>query len=261
MKLIPKYLLFALINLLPFHLLAWGVDGHRAIGRIAEQHLSRKAKKEIRKLLGSESLAMVSTWPDEIRPQFQYSYTAPWHYVNAPVGLTYAQFTASIAGMATPNAYNALLQQIQNLKDPAKSKEEKIFALKFIVHLVGDVHQPLHAGHAEDQGGNKIKVTLRNKESNLHSVWDSGIIEGTRLTYSEMAEEYDYADKSQVNKWQKDAISLWLFESYKLSEPIYAEAEKTPAFSNSYILNHRDTIKERVQQAGVRLAGILNKAF
>jgi len=261
MSVIQKYLILALVSLLPFKLLAWGVDGHRAIGRIAEHHLNRKARKEIKKLLGSESLAMVSTWPDEIRPEPQYSYTAPWHYVNAPTGLNYEQFTASIAGMAAPNAYNALLQQIQNLKDPARTREEKVFALKFIVHLVGDVHQPLHAGHAEDQGGNKIKVTLRGKESNLHSVWDSGIIEATRLTYSEMAEEYDYADKAQVNKWQKDKISLWLFESYQLSEGIYAEAEKTPVFSNAYPLHQRDTVKERVQQAGIRLAGVLNNAF
>lgn len=256
-----KYVLLALVALAPLNSFAWGVEGHRAIGRIAEHHLSRKARKEVKNLLGSESLAMVSTWADEIRSEAQYRYTAPWHYVNAPTGLTYEQFSASITGMENPNAYKALHQMVQDLKNPAKSREEKIFALKFIVHIVGDIHQPMHAGHAEDLGGNNIKVKFRGKDSNLHSVWDSGVIDALGLSYSEMAEEYDYANKHQRKTWQQEPFTQWVFESYQLSDQLYKEVEQTPELSYPYILSHRAIIKERVQQAGIRLAGILNEAF
>ncbi|MCC9136777.1 S1/P1 nuclease [Pontibacter silvestris] len=261
MKRRHNYILLALISLLPFNTFAWGVDGHRAIGRMAEQHLSWKAKKAVKKLLGNESLAMVSTWADEIRPEAQYLYTAPWHYVNAPSGLTYEQFSASITSAESANAYTALVQLIEDMKNPAKSKEEKAFALKFIVHIIGDIHQPMHAGHSEDQGGNKTKVTLRGKETNLHSVWDSGVIEATRMTYSEMAEEYNYACKNQVRVWQRDDMMLWLFESYQISDKLYKEVAENPELGYAYTRSHRDIVKERMQLAGIRLAGILNDAF
>ena len=242
-------------------LISWGVVGHRAIGKIAESHLSQKAKTAVSLLLGSESLAMVSTYPDEIRSYEQYAYTAPWHYVNLPHGLTYEQFSAQLIGLEKPNIYKALLNCADDLRNPAKTKDEKVFALKFLVHLVGDLHQPMHTGRSEDSGGNGIKVKLMRKDSNLHGLWDSSLIDYTGMTYTELAANCDQASNQSIKQWQKDDIVKWVYESYEISQNLYAEAAKNPEFDYNYYPNHADIVKQRINQAGVRLAGLLNDIY
>ncbi|WP_162800084.1 S1/P1 nuclease [Pedobacter jeongneungensis] len=257
-----KKLLFpTLLVTISFALISWGVIGHRAIGKIAENHLSKKAKKAVQDILGSESLAMVSTYPDEVRSYSQYAYTAPWHYVNLPEGLNYDDFNAQLKSMEKPNIYKALLQCISDLKDASKTKEEHIFALKFLVHLVGDIHQPMHTGHSEDSGGNGIKVKLMRKESNLHGLWDSGLIDYAGLSYRELAADCDVAEKNEAKTWEKDDVAKWAFESYEISKQLYAEAAKNPEFDYSYYPAHADIVKKRLAQAGIRLAGILNEIY
>lgn len=161
-------ILLVLPSLVATH--AGGVDGHRAVDHLAELHLSRRACREVRTLLGPETLVMVSTWPDEIRYSPEFKDTAPWHYVNSPLGVDRNSYEQHLRAQPTANAYNQLLMQLAVLNDRAKPLAERVGALKFVVHLVGDVHQPLHTGRAEDQGGNKMKVTFRGKETNLHSL-------------------------------------------------------------------------------------------
>ncbi|MBC8084371.1 MAG: S1/P1 nuclease, partial [Hymenobacter sp.] len=251
----------------PFSLLAWGVVGHRAVARIAENHLSAAARREVARLLGTETLPLVSTWPDEIRSDPQYSPTAPWHYVNVATGLDLAAFTSQLNATVAPapavpaNAYAALLQVRQDLKDPQKTAAEKLFALKFLVHLVGDVHQPLHVGHAEDKGGNDIKVTWRGKdETNLHSIWDSALVEYPGLSYSEMAAAYDRATPAQIKQWQRDDVATWLFESYQLCPAVYAAAA-TPKLDYRFYPAFGPTVEQQILKAGIRLAGVLNDVF
>ena len=259
----------------PFSLLAWGVVGHRAVARIAENHLTPTAKREVARLLGTETMALVSTWPDEIRADPQYSSTGPWHYLNVATGLDFPAFVAQLKpadppvaadAPATPtaptNAYTALLQVRKDLKDPQKTTEEKRVALKFLIHLVGDVHQPLHVGHAEDKGGNDIKVTWRSKdETNLHSVWDSALIEYPGFTFTEMALAYDHATAAQIKQWQQDDITTWLFESYQLCTPVYAAAATNPKFDWHFYPTFGPTVEQQVLKAGIRLAGVLNETF
>ncbi|WP_379084924.1 S1/P1 nuclease [Pedobacter sp. UC225_65] len=242
-------------------LISWGVVGHRAIGQIAENHLSKKAAVAVKDLLGSESLAMVSTYPDEIRSYEKYAYTAPWHYVNVAHGLSYAQFSAQLTGMDKPNIYKAILNCTSDLKDPAKSKAEKVFALKFLVHLVGDLHQPMHTGRSEDSGGNAIKVKLMRKETNLHGLWDSGLIDYAGMSYTELAKSCDVISKEEACAWQKDDVAKWAFESYEISQQLYAEAAQNPDFDYDYYPKHADFIKKRLAQAGLRLAGLLNEIY
>ena len=261
---------FALLLLflcLPFSGRAWGVLGHRAVARIAENHLSATARREIARLLGSETLPLVSTWPDEVRSDPQFNSTAPWHYLNVPVGLDFAAFALqlnnpALAAPAAPtNAYTALLQVRKDLKDPQKTTEEKRMALKFLVHLVGDVHQPLHVGHAEDKGGNDIKVSWRSKdETNLHSVWDGALVEYSGLSYTEMAAAYDHATPAQVRQWQKNDMTTWLFESYQLCPPAYAAAAN-PKLDWHFYPAFGPTVEQQILKAGIRLAGVLNETF
>ena len=256
-----KYLALACLSLLPFSLRAWGVVGHRAIARIAENHLSAKAKRAVAALLGPETLPLVSTYPDEIRSDPAYKYTAPWHYLDTTPGLPYVQYVATIDTIQGPNSYRALQQMIAQLKDARQPKEDRVFALKFIVHLVGDVHQPMHAGHSADQGGNKVAVKFLGRDQNLHSLWDSGLIDYEGLTYNELAQADDHASKAQIQQWQHEPLATWLFESYQLCEPLYAEAAQNPAFDYRYFPAHSVLLEQRLLQAGIRLAGVLNQAF
>ena len=143
--------LFGLLLLLPGSGFAWGVLGHRAVARIAENHLTPRARQEVARLLGTETLPLVSTWPDEIRSDPQYKDTGPWHYLNVASGLDFSGFVAQLTATttttttaATPptDAYTALRQVRKDLKDPTKTAAEKLFALKFLVHLVGDGDGP-----------------------------------------------------------------------------------------------------------------------
>lgn len=241
--------------------MSWGVIGHRAIGKIAENHLSKNAKRNIGKLLGTESLAMVSTYSDEIRSYPKYSYTAPWHYVNLPAGLNYDEFSKQLKAMDKPNIYKAILMCISDLKDPSKTKEEQVFALKFLVHLVGDIHQPMHTGRSEDSGGNGIKVKLMRRETNLHGLWDSGLIDYAGMTYQELAAHCDVVDENEAKAWQKEHVEKWAFESYEISEQLYAKAAEDPNFDFTYYPAHADIVKKRIAQAGIRLSAILNEIY
>jgi hypothetical protein len=242
-------------------MISWGVVGHRAIGQIADNHLNNKAKKAVSQLLGTENLAMVSTYPDEIRSYKQFAYTAPWHYVNLPDDLDYANFSSQLKTLDKPNIYKAMLQCIDDLKNPAKSKEEQVFALKFLVHLVGDIHQPMHTGHAEDSGGNDVKVKLMRKDQNLHGLWDSGLINYAGLSYLELANTCDVVAKAEAKQWTKDEIAKWAFESYEISRQLYTEAAANPDFNYDYYPQHAEIMKKRIAQAGIRLAAVLNHIY
>lgn len=258
---LKKYCLLVWLFSLPFTGFAWGVVGHRAIGKIAATHLSPTAQRAVQQLLGHETLALVSTYPDEIRSYPEFTYTSPWHYVNTAVGLTQAQYEDQLKSTTEPTAYNSLLKHLQTLKDPAATKEQKVFALKFVVHIVGDVHQPMHTGTSESRGGNKILVKFRGKDTNLHGLWDSGLIDYTGLTYLELAQTVDHATKAQIRQWQQDEPATWLFESYQFGQPLAAEATAQPDLDYRYYPTHAVLLEQRLLQAGIRLAGVLNEVF
>jgi len=255
-------LLTALLGISVF-LISWGVTGHRTIGRIAENHLSPKARAAVYALLGSASLADVSTWADEVRNQPEYRHTASWHFLNLPLGLNYAKFEKQVKGLDAENVYSALLNQEHILADKATSKEQKTDALKFIVHFVGDLHQPMHVSRAEDKGGNTIQLNYEGQGTNLHSLWDTKLLEHQGLTYEQLAEKYDHASPAQIRQWQSDPLMKWIWESYEISSKLYAEidAMSNRSIDDNYYQAHISIIQERIGQAGIRLAGLLNQIF
>jgi hypothetical protein len=244
-------------------LISWGVTGHRCIGKIAENHLTPQAKTAVRELLGNQTLAEASTWPDEVRSQPEYRHTAPWHYLNLPLGLSYADFQTRVQGMTQENVYSALLQQEQVLGSSTSSRQEKIEALKYIVHFVGDLHQPMHVSREEDKGGNTIQVNYDGQGTNLHALWDSKLIDHQGLTFEQMAEKYDQVSAAQVKAWQSDPLIKWIWESYEITSKLYPEIDalNNRTIDDSYYQAHIGIIQERIEKAGVRLAGVLNDIF
>ena len=244
-------------------LISWGVTGHRTIGRIAANHLSPQASAAVRELLGNETLAEASTWPDEVRSQPEYKHTGPWHYINLPIGLSEPDFEKTVKGMTQENVYSALLQQEQVLGSTASSKEQKIEALKFIVHFIGDLHQPMHVSREEDKGGNTIQVNYSGVGTNLHALWDSKLLDHLGLDDQQLAQKVDQVSAAQVSAWQSDPLIKWIWESYEISSKLYAEidAMNSRSIDDSYYQAHIQIVQQRIEMAGVRLAGVLNRIF
>lgn len=259
MKRICRLLLLPFV----FLLLSWGRLGHRTIGLIAERHLSQKAKQGVQDLLGTATLADVSTWADEVRSQDAYKQTGPWHYINLPFGLSREAFDQAIYGMTARNVYDALSTQEQTLFNPSAPRDVKIEALKFIVHLIGDLHQPMHVSREEDQGGNKIQVNYEGKGTNLHALWDSRLLEHEGLTDQALAAKVDTVSAARVKQLQGDPLLDWLWESYGVSTQLYGEVEamSNRTITDAYYQAHIGIAEARLEKAGVRLAGVLNMIF
>lgn len=244
-------------------LLSWGVTGHRTIGTIAAGHLSAQAKAAVHELIGDTTLAEISTWPDEVRSQPAYRNTASWHYINLPLGLSLPDFEAKVNGMTQENVFSALQQQEQILRSAGSTRAQKVEALKYIVHFVGDLHQPMHVSREEDKGGNTIQLNYDGNGTNLHALWDSKLIDHPGLTVEQMAEQYDHATPAQIKQWQSDPLIQWLWESYQASSKLYAEVDamKSRAIDDSYYPAHIGIVQDRIEKAGIRLAGVLNTIF
>jgi len=250
----------ALITLLlvPALAFSWGKTGHRVVGQIAENHLTPKAAKAVRDLLGPDSLAEVANWADEIRSDPSMKRYDPWHYVNIPDGQTYEAMEKNPAG----DILVALKTFEATLRNAGAPKEERIQALKFMVHMIGDLHQPLHAGKREDLGGNRVTVHwFRNAEStNLHTVWDDLIIEQEKLSFTEWTRFLDHPSAAEVKEWQATSYTAWMEESYKLRGRCYEFKPELP-LSYEYVYKSLPIVKQRLLQAGVRLAGALNEIY
>jgi hypothetical protein len=255
------YFVSVFILLCALVLISWGPTGHRAIAKIAENHLTPTTKQAIKRLLGNQTLADVSNYADELRSDPQYKYTGSWHYVNVPAGYSFGQFADAVKTMHEDNVYKAVLTFEKDLKDPDKSNSQKAFALKFLAHLVGDLHQPMHVSRGEDKGGNNIMIAFNGSADNLHGLWDSGLIEHQGLNYKQMAANYDNATPLEIEKWQRDDLMVWLWESYQVSSILYQEAAKNPDFDEEYYKTHLPVLEKRIEKAGIRLAGILNAIF
>ena len=235
----------------------WGQTGHRVVGEIANNHLTKKAKRNIEKLLKGEGLATISTFADEIKSDNSFRKYSSWHYVNFKVGETYE--------ISEKNPKGDLVQGIkicqQIILDPKSNNEDKIFHLKLLVHLIGDLHQPLHTGRAEDRGGNMIKVKWFRGKTNLHSVWDTKMIESYNMTYTELSTNLDYFSKNQKEAIQKGTVIDWVNESRELSMNVYDSAKIDQNLSYRYMYDHFSTVKIQLRKGGLRLAKVLNELF
>ena len=238
--------------------LVWGKKGHRVTGHIAEQHLTKKARKKINKLLDGHSLAFVSTYADEIKSDRSFSEYSPWHYVNYPLGTLYKDSEKSehgdiVAAIATCQAV---------IKDANSSKDDKIFHLKLLVHLIGDLHQPLHVGRGEDKGGNDIQVRWFNDGSNLHKVWDTNMIESYGMSYEELGDELlQSTTKQEKQKIQAGLVIDWVEESHVLATKLYGSAKVGEKLSYRYSYENNPLLFDQLKKGGLRLAKVLNELF
>ncbi|MTI30595.1 S1/P1 nuclease, partial [Xanthovirga aplysinae] len=220
-----------------------------------EQHLSKKAKKNISKIMGHESLAIASTWADFIKSDPNYDYSHEWHYANIPNGEKYDPKKG-----AEHNVVKEIIALKKQLENPATTLEEKKIALRFLVHLVGDIHQPMHVGQPEDLGGNRIEMKWFGKKTNLHRIWDSQIIDSQKLSYTELGNSINNATKVEIKQWQSSTVEQWANESKEICDGLY-ETSDDEISTYKYMYRYYPVVQSRLLMGGIRLAGLLNEIF
>ena len=247
---------------LPSQTRAWGTLGHRIVGEIADKYLTAKARAEILKILGTESISAASNWADFIKSDSTYKYLDTWHYVNFEKNLTYDQLKEVLKNDTTVNAYTQLNFLIKQLKNKGLAKDKKIMYLRLLIHIVGDIHQPLHVSPVGTSGGNDVKVNWFSTPSNLHRVWDSHLIEQQQLSYSEYVKDINHTTLALRKTWQSEPMSRWFYDSYSIAQDLHNEiTEQNPRLGYRYNYDHIHTVNNQLLKGGVRLAGVLNSIF
>jgi hypothetical protein len=258
---LKRLLVIALTLYFPAHAMAWGTEGHRVCGQIASFYLNAKVKKAIDEILDGESIAMASNWADFIKSDPKYAYLSPWHYIDFDKPYTYPEMQAYLAKDTVADAYTKINFLVGELKKKDLGHEKQQFYLKMLIHIVEDIHQPMHTAHAEDKGGNDIKVNWFSTPTNLHAVWDSQLIDFQQLSYTEYAEAIKRCSAEDRSKWQAAPLSEWIFESSQLANQIYANVKPGDTLNYKYNFNYIAIVNQQLLKGGVRLAGLLNQLF
>ncbi len=260
-KPIKRTVLFTMFLYLPFCSMAWGVLGHRIVGQIADAYLTKNTKREIFKILGNESVAMASNWPDFIKSDPSYKYLDVWHYINLKAGLSETEVKTYLAADTATDAYTKINWLTGQLKNKELEQDKKVLYLRLLIHIVGDIHQPMHIGRPEDRGGNGVKVNWFKDPTNLHSVWDSKLIDFQQLSYTEYASSINYTTKAQRKTWQAEPVADWIWQSYQQAEKIYTDTKPDANLSYDYNFRFISTVNQQLLLGGVHLAGLLNDIF
>ena len=237
---------------------AWGQVGHDTTCAIAEKHLSRKAKKKIKKILKGKSIVYWANWLDYISHTPEYEYMKTWHYKNINADQTYEEVPPAENG----DIITALNEQVSKLKSGKLSEEEEAFALKIVIHLLGDLHQPMHLGRKTDYGGNLITVISFEQEKNLHTVWDEDVVYYAHSwTYTEWTEQLDRTSKQERKAIEQGTFDDWARETYTLCKEIYANTPEGTEVSYDYIGKYTPIVEQQLLKAGLRLARVLNEIY
>lgn len=243
------------VSLLGF---GWGQKGHDVVTKIAERHLSPVTKAKIDSILDGKSIVYYANWLDNASHTPKYDYSRTWHYKNIDADQTYE----SAPTLQSGNVITALNREIEMLRNPSTSSAERELAVKMIIHLVGDMHQPMHMGHQSDRGGNNWKVKFFNNDTNLHSVWDSRLPEaGHKWSYTEWVEQIDRKPFVRDKAFTPSDIDTWGKESYEICKEIYNKTPQGTKISYDYIAQWTPTVESQLLKAGHRLSEVLNYIF
>ncbi|SFH84370.1 S1/P1 nuclease [Halpernia frigidisoli] len=242
---------------------SWGTTGHRVVAEIAQHHLSNKAKRNIKKIFGDEPMAYWANWPDFVKSDTTgvWKASSAWHYINIDKQDNEKDFDMAIKGQPAPNLYTQIQILSAQLKDDKTSVKDKQIALVFLIHLVGDLSQPMHTGRFGDLGGNKIKLKFFGQDTNLHSLWDSKLIDFTQYSYTEFANVLDVKTPEEVKQIQSGTLEDWLYDSHQKATYIYANTVPDKSYSYDYNYKFEDLLERQLLYGGLRLAKVLNDIF
>lgn len=238
--------------------LAWGQKGHDVTADIAEHHLTPAARAAVDSIFEGRSMVYWANWLDNASHQQEMSYTKSWHYKNIDEGVRYEEAPANPAG----DVVTAIRAQMETLGSGTASLPESQLALKILVHVVGDLHQPMHMGHATDLGGNRVKVRYFGRDTNLHSIWDSSLPESARKwSYTEWREQIDRLTSEAQSLAVAGSVDDWAKETHSIATEIYAETPEGSKISYDEVARWTPVIEQQFLLGGLRLAHMLNTIF
>jgi hypothetical protein len=236
--------------------------GHRIVGEIADKYLTAKTRAEIRKILGNESIAMASNWADFIKSDSAFRYLNAWHYVDFEKGLSYEQIKEVLKKDTAVDSWTRINFLVSELKKKNLPREMKKTYLRLLIHMVGDIHQPLHVSPEGTSGGNDIKVNWFSEATNLHSIWDTKLIDYQQLSYTEYVAAINHSTLDQRKALQKQPLSKWIFDSYTIAQRLHDEIrEPNPRLGYRYNFDHIAIVDQQLLAGGIHLAGLLNQIF
>lgn len=238
----------------------WGQEGHRIIGQIAYNHLSKKAKKQVDKVLGAKGIVYWANWADEIKSDTIYPNSYDWHFQDLEGGMSNEAVVATLSHY--PSEGGNLWRVMDSLTVVLRNDPSNFDALRFFVHLAGDCFCPMHTGHMDDYGGNKVKFDWFGQKTNLHRVWDTDLINARGYSYTEYAE---YLENRFDNNFQK-AVRMMseediLLNNYRITNEIYEYQKSWDGNTYHYIYKFADVLELQLYAAGIRLAGLLNEIY
>lgn len=249
---------FALSSLLFFcfvplnSIFAWGNRGHAYVAEVAFKYLDAQTKKNVVYYLDGMSIEEAANWMDAIKSDDANNHMKRWHYINIEKGATEMPKNENVVSMI--NQTLSELDAKNNL-----TREEIKLRILYLFHLIGDLHQPLHVGYASDRGGNDIKLAFTNRgDSNLHSVWDSGIIESTNMMLTDILKMNTYTPE-QLDEIKKINVFVWAGQSRSYLKNAYKINDTK--INNFYVNENAKIIKSQLLNAGIRLAAVLEKYF
>jgi hypothetical protein len=260
-----KLLVSVLCGCLPAF--GWGGEGHSLIARIAWVQLTPEVQARVTEILGPNvSLPSIASWADEVRNRRRE--TGPWHYIDIPIDKPHLDMVRDCPKDDCVIARIAEFRKV--LHDPASEPVARREALMFLVHFVGDMHQPLHCSDNQDQGGNKVLVTFGSRGGdrpyNLHSLWDSGLLEKMGKEDALFA-GYSRESAKHARNWAKGTVEEWAEDNHKIARKVtYGKLPKVPAgapepIDAAYEKKAGPVIRLQIEKAGARLARVLNEAL
>ena len=258
MKKIKFVLFLVLIAFCTNNSFAYDVVGHRIVADVAYRNLTKKARNKVDKVLGKRGIIYDSSWPDEIKSDKSYDYSYAWHYQNLKPGLSDTDLKSMLEHPAFDGEH--LFLAIQNMELRLKKNKNDKEALKFLVHFIGDLHQPLHLGHAEDLGGNKVFFKWFGNQENIHRIWDGLLIDTRKMSSSEYAQYLEDKFAPQEAELKQATMLESVEVSYHLANEIYAY-NMSDTNTYHYIYHFMGDLDEMLYRGGMQLANILNDIY
>lgn len=256
MRTILPYLFIIILSFLSIQkTYAWGKTGHELVAEIAFHLLDEPTKKVVKDYLGSYSIEEAATWMDNERGNSYYNFMRPWHYLDMDKG---EKYTPSEERNILSVLHSAITE-LRNRSVNRMSEKDIKNRLLLIFHLVGDLHQPLHTGYAIDKGGNTINITSPYVSGNLHSIWDTQILEFKKVNLDTCINFYNSMSAEYVAQLKKINELKWMYESRSNLDRVYGF--KDNYMDKEYIDNNIEIIKKQLVIGGIRLASVLNELF
>lgn len=254
-----KYYFASLALTVSLQAFAWGQKGHDTTAFIAENHLTPITAATIDEILDGKSIVYWANWLDNASHSPQYAYSKTWHYKNIDDGVDFDEAPLLDSG----DVVRAVYEQVNILQNPDSTKEQKQLALKILVHIMGDMHQPMHMGHASDLGGNRWTVNYFGRDTNLHSTWDSSIPESAhKWTYTEWQNQIDRATPEEtIMILEAGTPEKWAKETFEICKQVYQLTPEGTKISYDYIGDWSPVVEQQFLRGGLRLADVLNSVF